>query len=63
MDSEKTRQSESIIKDFVGLYSDVEPCDIPRGGFAEQINVFSKQLGSIETRGGLVEVSLTIIDE
>lgn len=63
MDNERVKQPVSLLKDFVGLYSDVSPDDIPNGGMAEQVNVFSKKTGSLECRGGLVFVSLTVIDE
>lgn len=62
MDNERPKQSVSLLKDFVGLYSDVEDRDIPNGGMAEQINIFSKKTGSLETRGGLVEVTLTLLE-
>ena len=61
MDNDKPA-SVSIMKDFVGLYSDADPSDIPNGAMSEQINIFSLQRGTMETRGGLHEVSLTRLE-
>jgi len=41
----------------------VQSSVIPQGGFETQINCLSKQIGSLETRGGLIEISLTTLDE
>lgn len=61
MDNERP-QNISVLKDFTGLVSDADPRGLPPGAFAEQVNVFSLQLGSIEPRGGLKEVALTYLE-
>lgn len=62
MDSENPKPI-SVLRDFVGLYSDVQPTVIPNGGMAEQINIFSMRHGELKTRGGLVEVTLNYVTE
>lgn len=52
----------SVLRDFVGQYSDVQPTTIPNGGMEIQVNIFSKRTGELETRGGLIEISLSILD-
>lgn len=63
MDNEKKNQASSVLRDFIGQMSDVNPERIPVGGTEVQINIFCKKTGMLETRSGLQFISLTIIDE
>lgn len=54
--------SVSVLKDFVGLVSDVDPCDAPNGAMTVQVNMFSLQVGVLEPRSGLKEVTLTYLE-
>jgi hypothetical protein len=51
-----------VLKDFQGLVSDCDASDIPNGAMAEQMNMFSLQIGSLQPRGGLTEVTLTRLE-
>lgn len=62
MDSEDGKPI-SVLKDFVGQFSDMNPEVIPNGGMEAQMNCFSMRTGELITRGGLVECSLTVLDE
>lgn len=62
MDSEDGKPI-SVLRDFVGMYSDMNPEVIPNGGMEMQMNCFSMRTGELVTRGGLVEISLSILDE
>lgn len=53
----------SVLRDFVGMYSDMNPEVIPNGGMEMQQNCFSMRTGELICRGGIVECSLTILDE
>jgi len=61
MDNERPKVV-SVLKDFQGLVSDIDPSDAPNGAMVEQINIFSLQIGSLETRLGLKEVTLTRLE-
>lgn len=63
MDNERKNQPSSVLRDFVGQMSDVNPERIPVGGTETQINIFCKKTGMLETRGGLAFVELTVVDE
>lgn len=60
MDNDKAKVV-SVMKDFMGLVSDIDPCDAPSGAFVVQINCFSLSVGSVETRLGLAQVSFTYV--
>lgn len=62
MDSERPRPV-SLMKDFLGLYSDVSAEDCPPGGMQEQINILCVKQGELTTRGGLAVVTLTTLQE
>jgi len=61
MDNDRPAQI-SLIKEFAGLVSDTDPGALPPEAMSEQINIFSLQKGSIESRGGLAYVSLTRLE-
>lgn len=63
MDNERSKQSSSEIKDWIGQYSDVSPERIPNGGSEIQINCFSLRTGELTSRSGLVFLSLLTLDE
>jgi hypothetical protein len=51
-----------VMKDFLGLVSDIDHSDCPPGGMVEEVNIFSKQVGSLTTRGGLLEVETEFLE-
>lgn len=51
-----------VLKEFQGLFSDSDPCDIPNGGMSEQLNIFSLHHGELTTRGGIIEVETTALE-
>lgn len=61
MDNDKTRQV-SVMKDFQGLFSDCDASDAPNGAMTEQTNVFSMQVGSLQPRGGLTEITVSYLE-
>lgn len=63
MDEERPKQPSSVIRDFTGMYSDVQPTVIPKGGMETQVNCFSMRTGELVTRGGLIDVTLTFVTE
>lgn len=45
------------IKNWLGMYTNVSPHDIPPGGAQDQVNVTSIRRGVLETRKGVKTVS------
>lgn len=62
MDSEDGKPI-SVLRDFVGMYSDMNPEVIPNGGMEMQMNCFSLRTGELTCRSGVCEISLSILDE
>lgn len=54
--------TQSMIKDFQGLFSDADPADLPTGCMTEQVNLFSLQAGTLQPRMGLKFVQLTRLE-
>jgi hypothetical protein len=51
----------ALIDDFVGMFSDVDPDDIPMGGSRLQINVGCIRQGELVTRHGLKECAFDVL--
>jgi len=54
--------TQSVLKDFQGLFSDADPADLPVGCMTEQVNLFSLQAGTLQPRLGLKFVQLTRLE-
>lgn len=45
-----------VIRDFTGLYTNMDAADIPVGAAQQQVNVSAEQQGVFHVRGGFVRV-------
>ncbi len=63
MDNEKLKSPSIVATSFPGQFSDVSDQDIVPGGNVLQLNCFSMKQGELQTRGGLIEVILSTLDE
>ncbi len=46
-----------IMADFPGMFTNVDPRDLPEGGAEEQLNATSMRLGELSVRLGIREVT------
>lgn len=45
-----------VIKDFTGLFTNVDSADLPEGAAREQVNVVGERVGYFQVRMGYVRV-------
>jgi hypothetical protein len=53
----KPAQSDVILSDFPGIFTDIDPRDLPPGAAEEQVNICSMVTGELRVRLGLQEVT------
>jgi len=52
----------TLVNDFKGQYSDIDPMDNPQGTMQLQLNMLCITQGELTTRGGLKEVTLDALE-
>jgi hypothetical protein len=50
------------LRQFEGMFSDVDPRDVPEGKLLFQLNLVSEVNGQLTTRGGLRRVELETLE-